>query len=327
MQIAGGLTPSRLLNSGGVLEALNGATIDLAIGAVLQGGTVFTDRNSMLRILDTAVVDRITGSGTTILGNESRPGSLSADTVTQGALIVSRGSSVILNSNGGTSVLGALNIAGGPTPTGKLNLSDNAAIIDYEVESPEVTLRQQILTGRGGSGLGKTWNGPGITSSAAASANAAEPESRSIGYAENSALPLGPYTNFRGQPVDDTSVLMAFTRTGDANLDGIVNDEDVTIVSATYAPGIPQPHWALGDFDYNGFVDDADVTLLSALYDPSAPPLFAATAATGGVAAVPEPAALALGVTGLFILYPLLRRKKPRRFGHWNWKPTLCRRF
>jgi hypothetical protein len=53
----------------------------------------------------------------------------------------------------------------------------------------------------------------------------------------------------------------------------VVNDDDVTIVGATYAPGVPQPSWALGDFDYNGFVDDDDVTLLGALYDPSAPPL------------------------------------------------------
>ena len=80
-------------------------------------------------------------------------------------------------------------------------------------------------------------------------------------------MPLGPYTNFRGQPVDATSILLAYTRTGDANLDGLVNDEDVTIVSATYAPGVPQPHWALGDFDYNGFVDDDDVTLLGAFYN------------------------------------------------------------
>jgi hypothetical protein len=63
---------------------------------------------------------------------------------------------------------------------------------------------------------------------------------------------------------------MAFTLTGDANLDGLVNDDDVTIVGATYAPGVSQPSWALGDFDYNGFVDDDDVTLLGGFYDPSA---------------------------------------------------------
>ena len=66
----------------------------------------------------------------------------------------------------------------------------------------------------------------------------------------------------------------------------------MTIVSATYAPGVPQASWALGDFDYNGFVDDNDVTLLGVLYDPAATPIPApgASAAGGAVAAVPEPA-------------------------------------
>jgi hypothetical protein len=126
-----------------------------------------------------------------------------------------------------------------------------------------------------------------------ATANATQPESRSLGYAENSSLPLGPYTTFRGQPVDNTSVLIAFTRTGDANLDGIVNDDDVTIVGATYAPGVPNASWALGDFDYDGFVDDDDVTLLGAFYDPSAATLFAAAPA-GDITAVPEPGTLML---------------------------------
>jgi hypothetical protein len=95
-------------------------------------------------------------------------------------------------------------------------------------------------------------------------------------------------------------LLIAYTRTGDANLDGVVNDDDVTIVGATYAPGVPQPSWALGDFDYNGFVDDDDVTLLGALYDPSAQPLTnspgepGVAAKANGVAAVPEPSSLAL---------------------------------
>jgi hypothetical protein len=112
----------------------------------------------------------------------------------------------------------------------------------------------------------------GITSSTAVQANTVEPESRSVGYAENSALPLGSYTTFRGPTVDATSVLIAYTRTGDANLDGLVNDDDVTIVGASYVPATQQPHWALGDFEYNGRVDDDDVTLLGAFYQPAASP-------------------------------------------------------
>jgi hypothetical protein len=160
----------------------------------------------------------------------------------------------------------------------------------------------------------------GITSSAAATANSTEPESRSVGYVENSAMPLGPLTTFRGQTVDATSILMAFTRTGDANLDGIVNDDDVTIVGATYAPGVPQPSWALGDFDYNGFVDDSDVTLLGAFYDPSAAPLVsgAALASRGsvsgeGVAAVPEPASVLLALLAAVGINVFIRPSSPRK--------------
>jgi hypothetical protein len=87
---------------------------------------------------------------------------------------------------------------------------------------------------------------------------------------------------------------MAFTRTGDANLDGVVDDNDVTIVGATYAPGVAQASWAFGDFDYNGFVDDDDITLLGAFYNPSAPPVAAPTQGEASLSAVPEPSTLAL---------------------------------
>jgi hypothetical protein len=155
-------------------------------------------------------------------------------------------------------------------PEGVLDLNDNALVVDYTGASPLAAIREKILSGRGGAGFGASWTGAGINSSAAAQANTVDPESRSLAYAENATLPLGPYTTFRGQPVDATSVLIAYTRTGDANLDGLVNDDDVTIVGAAYAPGVPQPSWALGDFDYNGFVDDDDITLLGVFYNPSA---------------------------------------------------------
>ena len=126
-----------------------------------------------------------------------------------------------------------------------------------------------ILSGRGGSGLGKLWNGAGITSSTAAQANTTAPDSRSVGYAENALLPLGPNSDFRGQAVDLTSVLIAYTRTADANLDGVVNNDDVTVVGANFAPGAAKPAWALGDFEYNGSVDNDDVTLLGVFYQPA----------------------------------------------------------
>jgi hypothetical protein len=119
-------------------------------------------------------------------------------------------------------------------------------------------------------------------------------------------LPLGAYTTFNGKPVDSTAVLMTYTKTGDANLDGRVNDDDVTIVGATYAPGVAGAHWYSGDFDYNGFVDDDDVTLLGVFYDPAAP----AVPAPGTVAAVPEPGAFGLLACGcVALLVAAVRRR------------------
>ena len=83
----------------------------------------------------------------------------------------------------------------------------------------------------------------------------------------------------------------------------MVNDDDVTIVGANYAPGISKPKWAFGDFDYNGFVNDDDVTLLGAFYNPSAEPLILQSAAPNAVdSAVPEPAAIVLFGAAVFCL-------------------------
>jgi autotransporter-associated beta strand protein len=273
---------------GGVLRI--GATGSIATenDVAVAGGATFD-------VGGAASVAKITGAGRTLVGNVGAPAAtLSADLIRQAALLVGRGSRVTLAADGGTSVVGELTIPfGGPAAPGTLDINDNRLIVDYGDgdASPESLVRLHIMTGRGGTGFGATWTGNGITSSAAAGAVSNEPESRSIGYAENASLPLGPYSSFGGQSVDGTSLLIAYARTGDANLDGVVNDDDITIVSATYAPAVPQPSWALGDFDYNGFVDDDDITLLGAFYDPAAAPL--AVARTGGTPAasvVPEPA-------------------------------------
>jgi hypothetical protein len=165
-----------------------------------------------------------------------------------------------------------LDLVGG----GTLDLNESALIVDYSGASPLPVIRERLISGRGGAGLGNgAWTGNGITSSAAATLNAISPESHAVGYADNAMLPLGSYTSFRGQPVDNTAILLAPTSTGDANLDGLVNDEEVTIVGAFYQPGAPGPHWQWGDFDYNGSIDDDDVTILGALYESTT---FAAAA-------------------------------------------------
>ncbi|MEX2141947.1 MAG: proprotein convertase P-domain-containing protein [Pirellulales bacterium] len=164
-----------------------------------------------------------------------------------------------------------------------LDISDNALVVDYSGDSPAAAIRDKIIAGRGGPGVGNgTWTGAGLTSSTAAAQNANNPEARSLGYAENAALPLGAYTTFRGQAVDDTAILIAFTPTGDVNLDGLVNDDDTTVLGASYAPSVATALWELGDFEYNGFVDDDDATLLGAFYMPTVPPMAAPQARRSG---------------------------------------------
>jgi hypothetical protein len=187
----------------------------------------------------------------------------------QNSLILADTGSVTLIPGGQASRLADLTLFAGTT----LDIGDNALVVDYVGPSPWVMIRERIVSGRGGPGFGSAWTGQGIVSTTAANANVAEPEAWSVAYAENAFLPLGGYADFHGIPVDNTAVLITFTRTGDANLDGVVDDDDATIIGATYAPGVSNPHWATGDFDYNGFVDEDDVTLLGAFYDPSAAPL------------------------------------------------------
>jgi hypothetical protein len=293
------------------LDATSGdAEIEVVSGSHTISAPVNLAENTLITVTPTsgnlAITGPVNGASTTLTKNGA--GTLTLNQLRAAGVSLNSGKIVVAqDSTPDTLLLGTLSIAGGTMPTATFDLSNNALVIDYSGVTPVATVRQQILAGRGGAGLGKTWNGQGITSSAAAAAAANDPESRSVGYAENSSLPLGPYTNFRGQPVDDTSLLIAFTRTGDANLDGVVNDDDVTIVGATYSPGVPQPHWGLGDFDYNGFVDDDDVTLLGVFYDPTATPIAVPASTLGNnVTAVPEPSTFGLlatmSVVALFVI-------------------------
>jgi hypothetical protein len=60
-----------------------------------------------------------------------------------------------------------------------------------------------------------------------------------------------------------------FTWRGDLDLNGLVNDTDLTTLNAFYAPGYTGKHWWQGDNDYDGDVDNNDVTYFNANYNPS----------------------------------------------------------
>ena len=88
-----------------------------------------------------------------------------------------------------------------------------------------------------------------------------------------------------------TSYLLTPALPGDANLDGKVDINDLTIVLAHY--GQTGATWSTGDFIGDGTVDINDLTIVLAHYGDST------GSAAGGIAGVPEPAGLLLSATAL----------------------------
>jgi autotransporter-associated beta strand protein len=234
-------------------------------------------------------------------------------------LSLTAGSRASLAADGGNIlVTKSLNL-GGTSPTALLDLNDNFLIVDYSGGSPIDQVAGWIRSAF----AGVTWAGNGITSSAAMLV----PTLYAIGYAENSqlALPFGAGHPFGGETaIDSTAVLVRDTLIGDVNLDGIVDDIDITILTNNYL--LPGPwDWANGDvFLYDGLVDDLDVGIQANNYlmtagDSSAAvvqlldPAQACMAVDGagtlgmGSAVVPEPGTVLL--LGAAALAATLRRR------------------
>ena len=153
---------------------------------------------------------------------------------------------------GGSNVLrlGALTVTG----TGALDLTNNAVILDYDGGSPLLTTVLPLVT----SGYaGGTWTGAGITSStAAATAN------RAVGYGEASAVFSTFPATFAGQSVDNTTVLLRYTRYGDANLDQQVNLQDFNRLAGNFgATGTAL--WTQGNFNFDNQVNLQDFNRLA----------------------------------------------------------------
>jgi hypothetical protein len=150
---------------------------------------------------------------------------------------------------------------------GKLDMYDNDLILKA-TSATEVAL-YNALYGLVDSAFGSgNWAGSGVTSTTAAGL----PGSYSLGLARNSQFPnagVSSYTTFSGQLVGTYDILLKFTWRGDADLNGLVNNNDVSILGAFYAPGYTGKHWWQGDNDFDGDVDNNDVTYQNANYNPN----------------------------------------------------------
>jgi autotransporter-associated beta strand protein len=262
-------------------------------------GTLILNGNNKYAIGTTVNV------GTLITATNLSNGTVTAvTTALQGGLTIASGATVRVlpkataNDPSGTTVLPSMFIS----TTGTLDLTNNAVVEDYgdNLSSPINTTRTLLLGGY----KNGAWTGTGITSSSAA-AQAASGHPTAIGYAE--AADVLTYSNgsatFAGATLvqGNKALLLKYTYTGDANLDGVVNALDFNALATSFGQSAGSQVWVHGDFDYDGDVDTTDFTKLSQNFNLTMP------APALGVL-VPEPAT-ALATIALIGLLPRRSRK------------------
>jgi autotransporter-associated beta strand protein len=285
------------------------AAVDL--GAVLElSGTkaALSDGAHYVNVSNAGIL-RITGANQAVGGIDlagtvfvTAPGQLTASSVRQGLLSISgAGSRVSIRPNGGdtgASVLGGIEITLG----GVFDLADNDLIhraTAFTKNAIHGAIESHILRAQNGvdANFITRWDGAGITSSAARSANvAANFDLTAIGVIRNSDLdittgvPGATYTSFGGQTVSPHDVLVKYTYTGDGNLDGAVTFDDFAAMDAAFFGTIQNLGWATGDINFDNAINFDDYAVVDQAFFNQGAPL----SGEAGAAAVPEPAAVML---------------------------------
>jgi hypothetical protein len=275
------------------MDALTGsaAVINVALGNHTIAAPITLNDDTTVNISaassTVALTGAVTATGRTI--TKTGAGTARFANIRAAALNVTAGRAQIIPNGGpdGTSRVSTLNVSIG----GRLDLTDNDLVIDYTSPTPIATARSLIRSAYNNG----DWAGDGLTTSMG------DASQFGLGYAESGALFTTFPATFSGQQVDDTSVLIGFTRYGDANLDGAVNLADFNRLAANFgsATGV----WTQGDFTYDARVNLEDFNRLAANFGLSAagsevtPEDWAALAS-----AVPEPHAVlgaSLGIAAL----------------------------
>ena len=249
---------------GGTTNVSNGSNLVIAAAGALPSGDKIVNNGSMT-INGNSVAGNISGNGTLNLG-------VAAPAVFQ------------LASGSGASSQNALSISTGST----LDITNNHLIINYGTNpDPVATIRGYLLSGYNGG----AWNGAGIDSSTVAGN-----PSYGVGYADGADGVVSGLSS--GQ------LEIAYALLGDANLDGVVNGDDFTILAANLGKQVNG--WDQGDFFYTGVVTGDDFTALVSNLGKQAngadveisasdyAAIDAFAAANGLMADVPEPASVGL---------------------------------
>jgi autotransporter-associated beta strand protein len=271
----------------------------------VQGGTVTLLAAGQIAPTSNVVVSN-PGAVLDLGGHSQTYASLS---ISNSGRVLVRGSAGPVNS--GSAVLrvnGPVVVSGG----GVLNIGNNPLIVDYDPAgaSPTAAVRAALTTGYSNG----TWQGPGINATDIVGAG------RGLGYAEAGDVLGATGGTFAGQPVDGSAVLVRYTLSGDANLDGIVDFNDLVRLAQSYNTTVPATGsgWYRGDFNYDGGVDFNDLVKLAQNYNSALPGSAIPGASerfdvdlAAAFASVPEPGLV--GLFGLCLLTMGAQRRVRRR--------------
>jgi len=303
--------------------SLQGGSLTVNAGATLNNGGTFSQTSGTLTENGAFI-----NSGTATFGGTQSwgPGSVFvnlAGTATFnspinpggiGPIIDITGGNVIYSGGAGSlpSTLNGLSI----TALGKFDLTNTHIFINYgSGPDPIISIRNYLIAGYNGG----AWNGPGIISAVAQTPT--NGLLYGVGYADGADGVVAGLSS--GQ------IEVMYTLLGDANLDGLVNAADFTILAANFNQTVTS--WDQGDFNYDGLVNAADFTDLAANFNQS---VSGAAVSAGDVAAldafatanglpmpafanVPDPASFGLlTLAGLGMLNRRSRRDGELRFSN-----------
>ena len=246
---AGNITIVGAVTGGGALDKTGSDTLTLSAPNTYSGGTVVN-------------------AGTLLIDPTSTPATTSAlptgsVSVTGGLLQLAPG----VSGGTGPAVATSVNVTSlSITGAGQFDVNNNHIIITYGATDQFSTIAGYIQSGYNGG----HWNGPGIISTAAQTKT--NGLSYGLGYADGADGKVSGLSS--GQ------IEVAYTLLGDANLDGLVNAADFTILAANFNQ--PVTGWDQGDFNYDGLVNAADFTDLAANFNQS----VSGAASAGDVAAL-----------------------------------------
>ncbi len=175
----------------------------------------------------------------------------------------------------------------------RLDLTDNTLVLNATTPGHDAaSILAELIAGYNHG----AWNGDGIASSLAAGNS-------------NTAL---------GYAISGSTFTIKYTYYGDANLDGVVNGSDYTLIDNGFNNALTA--WHNGDFNYDGVVNGDDYTLIDNAFNTQGPSLASEPAEMIGVntsqiavgsASVPEPGSVALLGWAAFGLIRRRRRGRP----------------